>query len=66
MTDSASKQESKEAVEQLCKVYGTSVNTLSLKGKTKRFRCSPGRRRESKKAVGTLKDGDRIDISTGL
>ena len=63
---SASKPEIKEAVEQLFKVSVTAVNTLRLKGKTKRFRGIPGRRKDIKKAVVTLKDGDSIDIATGL
>lgn len=63
---SASKPEIKEAVEQLFKVSVTAVNTLRVKGKTKRFRGRPGRRNDVKKAVVTLKDGDSIDIATGL
>jgi len=63
---SSSKPEIKEAVEQLFKVSVTAVNTLRLKGKTKRFRGVPGRRKDIKKAFVTLKDGDSIDIATGL
>ena len=63
---SASKPEIKEAVEQLFKVSVTAVNTLRVKGKTKRFRGRPGRRNDVKKAIVTLKDGDSIDIATGL
>jgi len=62
----ATKPEIKEAVEQLFKVSVTAVNTLRLKGKTKRFRGVPGRRKDVKKAIVTLKDGDSIDIATGL
>jgi len=57
---SATKPEIKEAV------AVTAVNTLRLKGKTKRFRGIPGRRKDIKKAIVTLKDGDSIDIATGL
>ncbi|RKQ72238.1 LSU ribosomal protein L23P [Litorimonas taeanensis] len=63
---SASKPEIKEAVEQLFKVSVSAVNTLRVKGKTKRFRGRPGRRNDVKKAIVTLKDGDSIDIATGL
>jgi large subunit ribosomal protein L23 len=63
---SASKPEIKEAIEQLFKVSVTAVNTLRVKGKSKRFRGRPGRRNDVKKAVVTLKDGDSIDIATGL
>jgi len=63
---SASKTEIKEAVESLFSVSVTAVNTLRLKGKTKRFRGIKGRRKDIKKAIVTLKDGDVIDIATGL
>ena len=63
---SASKPEIKDAVEQLFKVSVTAVNTMRVKGKTKRFRGRPGRRNDVKKAIVTLKDGDSIDIATGL
>ena len=62
----ASKPEIKDAVEQLFKVSVMAVNTIRVKGKTKRFRGRPGRRKDVKKAVVTLKDGDSIDIATGL
>lgn len=63
---SASKPEIKEAVEALFNVSVTAVNTIKVKGKTKRFRGIPGRRKDVKKAIVTLKDGDEIDIATGL
>ena len=36
------------------------------KGKLKRFRGRLGKRSDSKKAVITLAEGSRIDVSTGL
>ena len=60
------KPEIKEAVEQLFKVSVVGVNTIRQKGKTKKFRGHDGRRKDIKKAVVTLKDGDTIDIATGL
>ena len=62
----ASKPEIRAAVEQLFNVSVTAVNTILTKGKTKRFRGRPGRRSDVKKAIVTLKDGDTIDIATGL
>ncbi|NNE58586.1 MAG: 50S ribosomal protein L23 [Hellea sp.] len=62
----ANKAEIKDAIENLFKVTVTAVNTIRVKGKTKRFRGIPGRRKDIKKAVVTLKDGDTIDIATGL
>jgi large subunit ribosomal protein L23 len=44
----------------------TKVNTLNVKGKTKRFRGIKGRRSDVKKAVVTLAEGQSIDITTGL
>ncbi len=62
----ATKPDIKEAVEKLFNVSVTAVNTIKVKGKTKRFRGIAGRRKDIKKAIVTLKDGDEIDIATGL
>ena len=56
----------KEAVEALFNVKVKSVNTLITKGKKKMFRGRPGRRKDVKKAVVTLEEGNMIDVSTGL
>ncbi len=62
----ATKPQIKEAVEALFKVNVVSVNTLVQKGKTKNFRGVAGRRSDIKKAIVTLKDGQSIDVATGL
>ncbi|WP_018995969.1 50S ribosomal protein L23 [Hirschia maritima] len=62
----ASKPEIKDAIEALFKVNVVSVNTVVQKGKTKRFKGVLGRRNDIKKAVVTLKDGQSIDVATGL
>jgi large subunit ribosomal protein L23 len=62
----ASKPEIKSAVEALFKVEVTKVNTVSLPGKTKRFKGRAGVRSDRKKALVTLKSGQTIDVSTGL
>ena len=62
----ATKDEIAAAVEALFKVNVTKVNTLNVKGKTKRFRGIMGRRSDVKKAVVTLAAGQSIDITTGL
>ncbi len=62
----ASKPEIKAAVEQLFNVQVKAVNTLILKGKTKRFRGVPGRRSDVKKAVVSLAEGQMIDVQTGI
>jgi large subunit ribosomal protein L23 len=62
----ASKDEIAAAVEALFKVNVTKVNTINVKGKTKRFRGRVGRRSDVKKAIVTLAEGQSIDITTGL
>jgi len=62
----ATKPEIKAAVEALFKVEVTSVNTLVRKGKVKRFKGFVGKQSDVKKAIVTLKEGQRIDITTGL
>ncbi len=62
----ATKVEIADAVETLFKVSVTKVNTLNVKGKTKRFRGIKGRRSDVKKAIVTLAEGQSIDITTGL
>ena len=62
----ATKADIAEAVENLFKVNVVKVNTLNVKGKTKRFRSQAGRRSDVKKAIVTLAEGQSIDITTGL
>jgi large subunit ribosomal protein L23 len=62
----ATKPQIKEAVQALFKVTVTQVNTIRVEGKRKRFRGVAGKRSDFKKAIVTLKDGDQIDVSTGL
>ena len=62
----ATKSEIKAAVEALFKVKVTAVNTMVRKGKVKRFRGVRGQRDDVKKAIVTLAEGQRIDITTGL
>jgi large subunit ribosomal protein L23 len=62
----ATKDEIAAAVEELFKVSVVKVNTLNVKGKTKRFRGHIGRRSDIKKAIVTLQEGQSIDIATGL
>ena len=42
------------------------VNTLRTLGKTKRFRGKLGKRVDGKKAMVTLVEGSRIDVTTGI
>jgi large subunit ribosomal protein L23 len=62
----ATKREVKAAVENLFKVKVTAVNTLVVEGKTKRFRGRIGKRGDFKKALVTLAEGSKIDVTTGV
>jgi large subunit ribosomal protein L23 len=62
----ADKREIKVAVETLFKVKVTAVNTLVVGGKTKRFKGRPGKRVDVKKAMVTLAEGSKIDVTTGI
>ena len=62
----ATKPQIKEAVEKLFDVKVKSVNTLVRKGKSKAFRGTFGSQSDVKRAVVTLEEGHRIDVTTGL
>jgi large subunit ribosomal protein L23 len=62
----ASKPEIKAAVEALFGVTVTGVNTIVSKGKTKKWKGTPYRRSDSKKAIVTLAEGQTIDITSGI
>ena len=62
----ATKPQIKEAVEKLFDVKVKSVNTLVRKGKTKVFRGNFGSQSDIKRAIVTLEEGHRIDVTTGL
>ncbi|MGQ9508614.1 MAG: 50S ribosomal protein L23 [Thermodesulfobacteriota bacterium] len=61
----ANKIEIKSAVEQLFKVRVLRVRTLNVLGKIKRLGRRYGKRPDWKKAIVTLKEGDRIDFFEG-
>ena len=62
----ATKREIRAAVEGLFDVKVTSVNTIRVQGKLKRFRGRIGRRSDYKKAVVRLRESQRIDVTTGI
>jgi large subunit ribosomal protein L23 len=43
-----------------------SVNTNIRKGKVKAFKGTVGRQSPTKRAIVTLEEGHRIDVTTGL
>jgi large subunit ribosomal protein L23 len=66
VAQSATKPEIKAAVEGLFGVKVLAVNTLVVKGKTKRFKGRPGQRSDVKKAVVKLAPGHTIDLTATL
>ncbi|MGA3141794.1 MAG: 50S ribosomal protein L23 [Verrucomicrobiota bacterium] len=60
----ANKTEIRQAVQELFKVKVTKVNTLNVRGKLRRQRTSQaGQAPDWKKAIVTLKDGDKIVLT---
>jgi len=62
----ATKPQIKEAVEKLFDVKVKHVNTLVRKGKTKITKGRRGEQSDTKRAIVTLEEGHRIDVTTGL
>ena len=62
----ATKREIRAAIEGLFQVKVIAVNTIRVRGKLKRFRGRVGRRSDYKKALVTLSEGQRIDVTTGI
>ncbi|GMA18310.1 50S ribosomal protein L23 [Arsenicicoccus piscis] len=60
----ANKTEIKIAIEEIFKVKVASVHTLNRQGKTRRTRFGIGKRKDTKRAIVTLKEGS-IDIFGG-
>lgn len=58
----ANKTEIKIAVEKVFDVKVTNVNTVNRVGKTRRTRVGLGKRPDTKRAIVTVADGQRIDI----
>jgi large subunit ribosomal protein L23 len=61
----ANKTQIKQAVEAVFRVKVTGVNTLNRQGKRRRTRQGWGKRVDTKRAIVTLAEGDRIDIFGG-
>ena len=58
--------EIKSAIERIFKVKVTKVNTSILRGKIKSFKGSLGYRKDIKKAIVTLAEGNTIDSSLDI
>lgn len=59
---SASKIEVWRAVEKFFKVNVVAVHVLRVKGKVRRFRTMLGKTKERKKAIVSLRSGDKIEL----
>ena len=66
VSNDATKPQIKAAVEALFDVTVLGVNTIVQKGKTKKWKGAPYTRSDIKKAIVTLKDGQSIDVTTGI
>ena len=63
VSDYANKVQIKKAVEEIYKVKVANVNTMVVPGKLKRVRQELGRTSEWKKAVVTLSEGQKIEVT---
>ena len=63
VSKSSKSSEIKMAIEQIFKVKVTKINTSILRGKMKSFKGTYGFRKDSKRAIVTLKEGNTIDSS---
>ncbi|WP_315987190.1 50S ribosomal protein L23 [Actinomadura sp. HBU206391] len=61
----ANKTQIKQAVEAVFQVKVASVNTINRQGKRKRTRHGFGKRKDTKRAIVSLAEGERIDIFGG-
>ncbi|GAB2816062.1 hypothetical protein GCM10022221_12460 [Actinocorallia aurea] len=58
----ANKVQIRQAVEEVFGVKVTGVNTINRQGKRKRTRHGYGKRKDTKRAIVSLAEGERIDI----
>ncbi len=62
----ANKIEIKKAVEEIFKIKVDRVTTMNCKGKRKRMGRHEGKRPDWKKAIVTLKEGEKLDFIEGM
>lgn len=61
----ANRTQIRQAVEEVFKVKVTGVNTLNRPGKRRRTRFGWGKRADTKRAIVSVAEGDRIDLFGG-
>ena len=66
VANDATKPQIKAAIEALFNVNVTAVNTITTKGKTKRWKGRPYTRSDVKKAIVTLAEGQSIDVTSTI
>ena len=66
VSKNANKIEIKNAVESIFKVKVDRITTMNCKGKKKRMGKYEGRRSDWKKAIVTLKEGEKLDFIEGV
>ncbi|MFC1874567.1 50S ribosomal protein L23 [Chloroflexota bacterium] len=66
VSDRANKLQVKQAVETAFKVNVTAVNVMTVPGKKKRMRGREVQNPSWKKAIVTLKPGDKIELFEGV
>ncbi len=62
----ANKIDIKRAIEEIFKVKVEKVSTITMQGKWKKFGRSIGKRPDRKKAIITLKKGEKLDFIEGM
>ena len=60
----ANKKTVRAAVEKIFNVHVTNVHVINVRGKWRRVRFQPGKTANWKKAIVTLKKGEKIDITS--
>ena len=66
VANKATKPEIKAAIEAIYGRTVKNVNTMLVKGKTKRWKGKPYQRSDFKKAIITLAEGQSIDVTSGI
>lgn len=62
----ANKYQVKQAIESVFKVHVTDIKTLRIRGKNRRVGKHAGKRSNWKKAIVTLKEGEKIEFFEGI
>jgi large subunit ribosomal protein L23 len=62
----ANKLEIKKTIEEIFKVKVEKVSTINMKGKWKKYGRFLGKRPDRKKAIITLKKGEKLDFIEGV